>query len=209
MEMSGEVKIDAPRTEVWAALNDPAVLKDAIPGCTALAKVSDTEMTATVDTKVGMVRATFNGKVTLSNVNAPLSYTITGEGKGGVAGFANGSADVKLIEDGDKTILRYVARGQVGGKLAQIGARLIDATAKQMADQFFANFAKRVTEGPLLKAEHAIEHAVEEAAHAVTEVVKEGEEEVEEAAVRGFLGGPMVWGLLIIVAGVIVLLIVR
>jgi carbon monoxide dehydrogenase subunit G len=209
MEMSGEVKIDAPRTEVWAALNDPAILKDAIPGCTALTRVSDTEMNGTVEAKVGMVRATFNGKVTLSNVDAPLSYTITGEGKGGVAGFANGIADVKLIEDADRTILRYTARGQVGGKLAQIGARLIDATAKQMADQFFANLAKRVNEGPLLKAEHAVEHAVEEAAHAVVEVAKEGEEEVEEAAVRGFLGGPMVWGLLVIVAGVIVLLIVR
>jgi carbon monoxide dehydrogenase subunit G len=209
MEMSGQVTIDAPRSRVWAALNDPEILKDSIPGCTSLTKTSDKEMTATVEAKVGMVRATFNGKVTLSNIDAPLSYTITGEGKGGVAGFANGSADVKLIEDADRTLLRYTARGQVGGKLAQIGARLIDATAKQMADQFFANLAKRLNEGPLLKAEHAVEHAVEEAAHAVVEVAKEGEEEVEEAAVRGFLGGPMVWGLLVIVAGVIVLLIVR
>jgi carbon monoxide dehydrogenase subunit G len=205
MEMSGEVKIDAPRSAVWAALNDPAVLKDAIPGCTALHKVSDTEMNGTVEAKVGMVRATFNGRVTLSNVNAPLSYTITGEGKGGVAGFANGGADVKLIEDGDRTILRYTARGQVGGKLAQIGARLIDATAKQMADQFFANLAQRLNEGPLQKAEHAVEHAIEE----VVEVAEEAEEEVEEAAVRGFLGGPMVWGLLIIAIGIGVLLVVR
>ncbi len=207
MEMSGEITIDAPRTEVWAALNDAAVLKAAIPGCTALNKVSDTEMTATVDTKVGMVRATFNGKVTLSNINAPLSYTITGEGKGGVAGFASGGADVKLFEDGDRTILRYTARGQVGGKLAQIGARLIDATAKQMADQFFANFAAKLNEGPLVKAEHAVEHAVEEAAHAVVEVAEEAEQEVEKAAVRGFLGGPVMWGMLIIVAGVIVVLV--
>ncbi|HVY19665.1 MAG TPA: carbon monoxide dehydrogenase subunit G [Bauldia sp.] len=209
MEMSGEVKIDAPRSAVWAALNDPAVLKDAIPGCTALTKVSDTEMNGTVEAKVGMVRATFNGKVTLTNVNAPLSYTITGEGKGGVVGFANGGADVKLFEDGDQTILRYTARGQVGGKLAQIGARLIDATAKQMADQFFANLAKRLNEGPLAKAEHAVENAVEHAIEEVVEVAKEGEEEVEEAAVRGFLGGPMVWGLLIIAIGVAVLLVVR
>jgi carbon monoxide dehydrogenase subunit G len=205
MEMAGEIKIAAPRAKVWAALNDPAVLKDSIPGCTALDKVSDSEMTATVDAKVGMVRATFKGKVTLSNVKPPLSYTITGEGKGGVAGFASGGADVKLFEDGDATRLQYAARGQVGGKLAQIGARLIDATAKQMADQFFARFAERVTEGPLARAEHAVEGA----AHAVVEVAEEAEQEVEKAAVRGFLGGPMMWGLLAIVAGVVVLLFMR
>lgn len=209
MEMTGEVRIEAPREEVWAALNDPEVLKSSIPGCTDLQKLSDSTMAATVQTKVGMVRATFTGAVILTNVKPPESYTITGEGKGGVAGFAKGSADVRLEADGDATILRYTARGQVGGKLAQIGARLIDATAKQMADQFFAKFAERVSEGPLLRAEHAVEHAVEEAAHAVAEVAEEAEQEVEKAAVRGFLGGPMMWGLLIIVAGVVVLLIIR
>jgi carbon monoxide dehydrogenase subunit G len=162
-------------------------------------------MTATVEAKVGMVRATFNGKVTLSNVKAPLSYTISGEGKGGVAGFASGGADVKLFEEGETTRLQYTARGQVGGKLAQVGARLIDATAKQMADQFFKAFAQRVTEGPLKRAEHA----VEEAAHAVAEVAEEAEVEVEKAAVRGFLGGPMVWGMLVIAAGVALLLFFR
>jgi carbon monoxide dehydrogenase subunit G len=206
MEMAGEIKIAAPRAKVWAALNDPAVLKDSIPGCTALEKISDSEMTATVDAKVGMVRATFKGKVTLSNVKPPLSYTITGEGKGGVAGFASGGADVKLFEDGDATRLKYTARGQVGGKLAQIGARLIDATAKQMADQFFTRFAERVSGGgPIAR----VEHAVEDAAHAVVEVAEEAEQEVEKAAIRGFLGGPMMWGLLAIVAGVVVLLIFR
>ncbi len=209
MDMSGEVTIDAPRSQVWVALNDPDILKDAIPGCTALTKVSDTEMTATVDAKVGMVRATFNGKVTLSNVTPPISYTITGEGKGGVAGFASGSADVMLSEAGEKTLLKYTARGQVGGKLAQVGARLIDATAKQMADQFFTRFAARVGEGPIARAEHAVEHAVEEAAHAVAEVAEEAEEEVEKAAVRGFLGGPMMWGLIVIAVGVAVLLVIR
>jgi hypothetical protein len=101
--------------------------------------------------------------------------------------------------------LRYTARGQVGGKLAQVGPRLIDATAKQTADQFLANLAKRMNESPLMKAEHAVEHAVEE----VVEVAEEAEEEVEKAAVRGFLGGPMVWGLLIIVAGVVALYFLR
>jgi len=205
MEMSGEVRIAAPRAKVWAALNDPEVLKASIPGCTALEKVSETEMTATVEAKVGMVRATFTGKVTLSNIKAPASYTIAGEGKGGVAGFASGGADVKLVEEGDTTLLRYTARGQVGGKLAQIGARLIDATAKQMADQFFTKFAQRVSEGPLAR----VEHAVEGAAHAVAEVTHEAEEGVEKAAIRGFLGGPMMWGLLAIVAVVVLIIIFR
>lgn len=209
MEMSGEVKIAAPRAKVWAALNDPEVLKDSIPGCKALAMTSPTEMTATVEAKVGMVRATFNGKVTLSNVKPPMGYTITGEGKGGVAGFASGGADVKLIEEGDATRLKYTARGQVGGKLAQIGARLIDATAKQMADQFFNRFAERVTDGAVARVEHAVEHAVEDVAHAVADVAEEAEQEVEKAAVRGFLGGPMMWGLLAIAAGVAFLLVFR
>jgi carbon monoxide dehydrogenase subunit G len=141
MEMHGEVRIAAPRAKVWAALNDPVALKAAIPGCSELNKVSDTEMTATVTAKVGMIKAAFTGVVTLSNVKPPESYTITGQGKGGVAGFASGGADVELIEEGAETVLRYVARGQVGGKLAQVGSRLIDAAAKQMADQFFTGFA--------------------------------------------------------------------
>lgn len=144
MEMSGEYRIRAPRAAVWAALNDPEVLKTSIPGCKELQKVSDTEMTATVEAKVGMIKARFAGAVTLSNINAPTGYTITGEGKGGVAGFAKGGADVNLTDEGGETVLRYSASGQVGGKLAQIGARLIDATAKQMADQFFSNFAARL-----------------------------------------------------------------
>jgi len=211
MEMSGEVRIAAPRDKVWAALNDAAVLKAAIPGCTSLEKLSDTELAATVATKVGMVRATFTGAVILSNIDAPRSYTITGEGKGGVAGFAKGGADVTLTADGSGTILRYTARGQVGGKLAQIGARLIDATAKQMADQFFANFAAAVAappaveEGPVARAEHAVEHA----AHAVVEVAEEAEEEVEEAAVRNFLGGPQMWALLALIVVVVLIIIFR
>jgi carbon monoxide dehydrogenase subunit G len=209
MEMSGEIKIEAKRPQVWAALNDPATLKELTPGCTALRKTSDTEWTGTLDVKVGMVRATFDGRATLSNVNAPLSFTVDGEGKGGVAGFANGTADVKLVEDGDNTILRYTARGQMGGKLAQVGPRLIETTVKQTVDQFFANLARRMNESPLLRAEHAVEHAVEQAVEEVVEVAEEAEEEVEKAAVRGFLGGPMMWGLLIIIVGVIALYFLR
>ena len=116
---------------------------------------------------------------------------------------------MKLTEvDGD-TVLRYTARGQVGGKLAQVGSRLIDATAKQMADQFFTSFADVVSDNPIVRVEHAVEHVVEEAAHAVAEVGREAEEEVEGAAVRGFLGGPMMWGLLAIVVIAVVILIIR
>jgi carbon monoxide dehydrogenase subunit G len=223
MEMSGEYRIPAPRTRVWEALNDPGVLKQAIPGCQELTKVSDTEMHAVVQAKVGMVRATFQGAVTLSNLNPPKSYTIAGEGKGGVAGFANGGADVTLEEDGPgATVLKYTAKGQVGGKLAQIGARLIDATAKQMADQFFGKFAELVggaagatsvqapTDGEdaLARVEHAVEHAVEETAHAVSEVAHEAEEDVEKAAVSGFLGGPQMWGLLALLVVIVIILFV-
>jgi carbon monoxide dehydrogenase subunit G len=215
MEMSGEYRIAAPRASVWASLNDPEILKQSIPGCTELHKLSDTEMSAVVQAKVGMVRATFTGAVILTNVKPPESYTITGEGKGGVAGFAKGGADVTLVEDGpNATVLRYSARGQVGGKLAQIGARLIDATAKQMADQFFGKFAEIVSgtsaapaEGTVARVEHAVEHAVEEAAHTVAEAAHEAEEEVEKAAVLNFLGGPQMWGLLALIVVIVAIIV--
>lgn len=205
MEMTGEVKIDAPRTKVWAAFNDTEILKESIPGCVALEKVSDTGFRGTVETKVGMVRATFSGTAALSKFNPPISFTVTGEGAGGAAGSVSATADVQLHEEGGRTIVRYAAKGDVSGKLAQVGARLLDTTARQMADSFFVRFAERVTEGPLGRAEDAVEQAVEEAVYAVGEVAHEAEEEVEGAAVRGFLGGPMMWGLLVIVAGVIIL----
>jgi len=216
MEMSGEYRIAAPRAKVWAALNDPAILKVSIPGCQELTRLSDTDMSAVVQAKVGMVRATFTGAVILSNLNPPNSYTITGEGKGGVAGFAKGGADVTLVEEGpNTTLLKYTAQGLVGGKLAQIGARLIDATAKQMADQFFAKFAEKVGgaaeagETAFEKVEHAVEHAVEEAADAVAEVAHEAEEEVEKAAIADFLGGPQMWALLALIAGIVLIIIFR
>jgi carbon monoxide dehydrogenase subunit G len=141
MEMTGEHRIAAPRSVVWDGLNDPEVLRQSIPGCDTLEKTSPTEMTATVTAKVGPVKASFGGQVTLSNLNPPESYTISGEGKGGAAGFAKGGADVKLVEDGDGTLLQYAVKANIGGKLAQLGARLIDGTAKKMADDFFARFA--------------------------------------------------------------------
>ena len=209
MELSGEYRIPAPRQAVWEALNDPAVLKDCIPGCESLEKVSDTEMTATVVAKVGPVKATFKGHVTLSNLRPGTSYTITGEGKGGVAGFAKGGADVALSDDGAGTLLKYSAKGQVGGKLAQIGARLIDATAKQMADQFFGAFAARLGGDPAVAA-GSTDDAVLADVIADPEVTAEAvEERLEIAAGRGVLGGPYVWGLLALIVVVVLIMIFR
>jgi uncharacterized protein len=145
MEMHGELRIPAPRAEVWAKLNDPQVLKNCIPGCESVDKVSDTEFTAKVVARVGPVKASFLGKVTLTDLDPPAGYTITGEGTGGVAGFAKGSAKVALDDAGDETVLRYGVNAQVGGKLAQIGSRLIDATSRKMADEFFSRFVGIMT----------------------------------------------------------------
>jgi carbon monoxide dehydrogenase subunit G len=140
MEMHGELRIPAPREQVWEKLNDPETLKTCIPGCESVERVSDTEFTAKVVARVGPVKATFAGKVTLTDIVAPAGYTITGEGTGGVAGFAKGSAKVALDDVGAETVLRYGVQAQVGGKLAQIGSRLIDATSRKMADEFFSRF---------------------------------------------------------------------
>ena len=144
MEMQGERRIPAPRQVVWEHLNDPETLKQCIPGCESVDKVSDTEFTAKVRAKVGPVSARFSGKVTLSDLDPPSGYTISGEGTGGVAGFAKGSAKVALEEDGGETVMRYGVQAQVGGKLAQIGSRLVDGTARKLADQFFDRFAAAV-----------------------------------------------------------------
>ncbi len=141
MEMTGEYRIPAPREKVWQALNDPAVLQACIPGCESLEKTSDTDMTAAVRMRIGPVSARFSGKVTLSDIDPPNGYTISGEGQGGAAGFAKGGAKVALRDEGGETVLTYTADAQVGGKLAQIGSRLIDGTARKLADEFFAKFA--------------------------------------------------------------------
>jgi len=144
MHMSGEQRIEAPREAVWAALNDPEVLRQAIPGCEEITKVSDTEFAAKVRAKVGPVTAKFAGVVTLSDLDPPNGYTISGEGKGSAAGFAKGGAKISLSEDGGATVLSYEVEAKVGGKLAQIGSRLIDGTAKKMAGEFFDGFAAAV-----------------------------------------------------------------
>lgn len=147
MNLSGEYKLPLPRQAVWEGLNDPDVLKRCIPGCEELIKSSDTEMSAKVALKIGPMSAKFSGKVTLSDIDPPKGYKIAGEGQGGVAGFGKGSAVVSLEEDGpDATTLRYTADSQVGGKIAQLGSRLIDATAKKLADEFFGKFAAAMAE---------------------------------------------------------------
>jgi uncharacterized protein len=150
MDMTGSERIEAPVEAVWAALNDPLVLKECIPGCEELEKRSDTEMAATVVIKIGPAKARFQGAVQLTNLNPPHFYTISGEGKGGIAGFAKGGADVALVaESPDVTMLNYSVKADVGGKIAQLGSRLIDSTARKLAGQFFTSFGERVRAQPV------------------------------------------------------------
>ena len=145
MDMVGEARLEASRSVVWDALNDPEVLKKSIPGCEELQKLSDTSYTAVVVSKVGPIKARFLGNVSLSDIRAPSSYTLVGEGQGGMAGFAKAEIRVELEElDQSLTLLRYTVKANVGGKLAQLGSRLIDATARKNADDFFDNFGRAV-----------------------------------------------------------------
>jgi len=144
MDMNGQQRIEAPRETVWQALNDPEILKQCIPGCDSIVKLSETEMEATSTMKVGPIKASFKGKVLLSEIDPPNGYRITGEGTGGMAGHAKGGAKVTLDADGEATILHYEVKAEVGGKLAQLGSRLIDVTAKKLAGEFFDNFGKAV-----------------------------------------------------------------
>ena len=144
MKLSDEIRIEASRDEVFAALNDADILRASIPGCEELEKVSDTQFNAVVRAKVGPVRARFRGEVTLSDLNPPESYTLKGQGKGGAAGFARGEANVHLTADADATLLRYDVSARVGGKLAQLGGRLLDNSARKLAEEFFTNFQKAV-----------------------------------------------------------------
>lgn len=148
MDMTGSQRIEASRETVWAALNDPDILKQCIPGCQSIEKVSDTELNAEVTIRIGPVKASFAGKVMLSGLDPPNGYQISGEGVGGIAGFAKGGATVRLTQDGGATILTYDMKAQIGGKLAQLGARLIDSTSKRLAAEFFEKFSAVVASVP-------------------------------------------------------------
>src|SRR5215469_15992481 len=194
MEMTGEHRIPAPRQRVWEGLNDPEILKQAIPGCQTIEKVSDTEFTARVLATVGPVKAAFGGKVILSDLDPPQSYTISGEGSGGAAGFAKGGAKVNLDEESAETILHYTVQAHVGGKLAQIGSRLIDSVARRMADQFFTRFVAAV--------------APEQAAAPVTSVEAQpdrGRPSTEPAKTNDIRLPPVLWvtGLAAIIGGIL------
>src|SRR5499433_1646805 len=144
MVMNGEVQLPATQDIVWAKLNDPEVLKVSIPGCESLEKLSETEFQAVATTKIGPVKARFKGKVHLTDLNPPNGYKISGEGDGGVAGFAKGGATVALTEKDGGTLLSYNVEAQIGGKLAQLGQRLVNGAAKKIADEFFQKFAATV-----------------------------------------------------------------
>jgi uncharacterized protein len=142
MDMTGVERIPAKREIVWEALNSPGILRKCIPNCESLERTSPTELVATVKLKLGPISTNFKGNVTLSNLNPPESYTISFEGQGGIAGFAKGSSDVKLVEEGDETILSYAIKAQMGGKLALLGSRMLDSSTKKLAEQFFKKFNK-------------------------------------------------------------------
>ena len=144
MDFAGQYRIPAAPETVWTAINDPEILKACIPGCREMAQTDPTHFQAAVQLKIGPVQATFKGQVSLDEMEPPRRCVIAGEGQGGVAGFARGSAEVLLAAEGDDTLLSYTAKANVGGKLAQIGQRLIDGAAKQIADEFFAKFAETV-----------------------------------------------------------------
>ena len=201
MDLTGEYRIPAPRETVWAALNNPDILKACIPGCEELNKTSDTELVAKVVAKIGPVKAAFGGKVTLSDLDPPNGYTITGEGQGGAAGFAKGGAKVRLepADGGAATVLRYAADAQIGGKLAQIGSRLVEGTAKKLADEFFAAFAAQAA----VAAPAAPTPAAAAEQPATSQPVSQQAPTVASATSSGL--SPVLWiiGLVVIVAAIL------
>ena len=148
MEFKGRYLIPASPQKVWNSLNDPQILRQCVPGCERMDKTDDTHFSAAAVLKIGPVKATFNANIALDNLDPPHRCTLKGEGQGGVAGFARGEAEVVLTPEGDGTVLSYTAQAQIGGKLAQIGQRLIDGAAKQVADDFFVRFAAAVASAP-------------------------------------------------------------
>ena len=187
MKLSGENRINASPAEVWRALNDPDILRKAIPGCDTLEKIDDTHFKATVTTKIGPVQAKFTGEVELQDLNPPHGYTISGKGSGGVAGNARGAAKVKLEPDGDGTKLTYDVDAQVTGKLAQLGSRLIDSTAKMLAGQFFNKFEQLVSR-PEISSAAATSGSIAGAAVTAGSTAAAGATSATKHAVQGAAG---------------------
>ena len=196
MDMKGEYRIPAPRQRVWEALNDTETLGRCIPGCESIQKTSDTSMSAVVQAKVGPVSARFTGDVTLEDIDPPNGYTIRGEGKGGVAGFAKGTAKVDLADDGDGTLLTYAVDAQVGGKLAQVGARLVAGTVKKMADEFFGTFTEIVGGAPQVQSQSQSQSQSAPAGEAAPAAAPVG----LPAAPKKSWGSPFTIGMLVIAA---------
>ena len=197
MILTGEYRIPAKRDVVWEALNNPEILKECIDGCNELSKDSDTEFSAKVTAKVGPVRAKFSGKVTLSELDPPNGYVISGEGQGGVAGFAKGSAKVNLSEDEGEPTQTYSANAEVGGKLASVGSRLVEGVAKTQADDFFRKFSTLVGETDVDTESKSIEEN--------TDTSDNNEHQTENSGLS-----PWVWGSgLIILVGIILYFVVN
>jgi carbon monoxide dehydrogenase subunit G len=202
MKLTGENRIKAPPQEVWRALNDAEVLRQAIPGCESLEKISDTAFKATVATKIGPVQAKFNGQVQLSDLDPPNGYTISGSGSGGMAGNAKGGAKVRLEPDGDGTKLTYDVDAQVTGKLAQLGSRLIDSTAKMLAGQFFNRFEQIVGAQQAEATAPAAATGTGDAAHAPETHHADGH---AHPAKSGPLDAVPAWLWAVIITGVVIL----
>jgi carbon monoxide dehydrogenase subunit G len=199
MQMTGEQRIAAPRERVWEALNDPEVLRRCIPGCQSLEKESPERLRAVAEIKIGPIGARFAGAVTLSDLDPPNGYTITGEGQGGTVGFAKGGAKVRLAPDGAGTLLTYEVEAQVGGRLAQLGGPIIDATAKQMAAKFFQQFGEVVA--PSAPARPAAEAAAARPAAGPSEAAPpRAAAPAPRAAAPAAAGLPVSWMLAVCVA---------
>jgi carbon monoxide dehydrogenase subunit G len=205
MELTGEQLIPAPRQAVWDAINDPEILRQCITGCETVTKTSDTDFEAAVLVKVGPVKARFKGKVTLSDLDPPSSCTISGEAQGGVAaGFGKGSAKVQLVDENGATRLSYAVNAQVGGKLAQIGARLIDGVAAKMAEDFFAKF-NQIVGGPRV-ADTVDASATTEAAKNLATAEPSAAAQTQAAVTGGIPSWLWITGLIVIVCAATVLI---
>lgn len=205
MKLTGQQQIPASRDVVWKALNDPAVLQACIPGCQELVKLSDTRMNATAVIKVGPVSAKFQGAVTLSDLDPPNGYRITGEGQGGVAGFAKGDAIVRLEADGNATLLHYDVSAEIGGKLSQLGGRLIDATARQMSAAFFKRFAEEIANQSSSGHEAAASGIADQTAGRASpesnqQTIRQRRSPEPAAAAPGWFGGSGLAGLILLAA---------